>query len=232
MYKRFFFIGVFLKFKKNNIKIKLKHVFFKRLKVIKGIKIEENSSFLIGNHFWEMGSYSYSHSRLPRSSRVGRYCCIARGVSTLGDQHPLTRYTTSSISYTNLDFPHSVFKNQLERCNVANHTITIKNDVWIGADSVLKPGITIGNGAVIAANAVVTKDVPDYAIVGGVPAKIIRYRFNEKVIESLLELKWWEYALSTQKNYSIDNIDQFILDIQNLISEGKLKKLNVKYIQL
>jgi acetyltransferase-like isoleucine patch superfamily enzyme len=232
MYKRFFYISVLLKFKKNNIKVKLKHVLFKRLKTIKNIKIEANCSFFTGNHFWAMGAYSYSHSRLPRISRVGRYCCIARGVSVLGNQHPLDRFTTSTISYTNVDFPNSVFENQLGRLNSIDQTITIKNDVWIGADAVLKPGITIGNGAVIAANAVVTKDVPDYAIVGGVPAKLIRYRFNEKIIEGLLALEWWEYDLSTQKNYSIDNIEQFLLDIQNLISEGKLKKLNVKYIQL
>ncbi len=63
--------------------------------------------------------------------------------------------------------------------------------MWIGANSVIMPSITIGNGAVVGAGAVVTKDVPDYAIVAGVPAKVIKYRFSKEIIEKLLELKWW-----------------------------------------
>ena len=70
----------------------------------------------------------------------------------------------------------------------------IGNDVWIGADVKIKSGITIGNGAVIGAGAVVTKNIPDFAVVGGVPAKIIKYRFDDETISKLLDSNWWELS--------------------------------------
>ena len=74
--------------------------------------------------------------------------------------------------------------------------VSIQNDVWIGAGALLMDGVTIGNGAIVAARSVVTKDVPPYAIVGGTPAKLIRYRFDEDEIEFLEELQWWNKDLS------------------------------------
>ena len=70
----------------------------------------------------------------------------------------------------------------------------IANDVWIGYDSTIMPGIKIGNGAIIASKSVVTKDVPDYTIVGGNPAKVIKYRFDQKTIKALLEIAWWNWS--------------------------------------
>lgn len=79
---------------------------------------------------------------------------------------------------------------------------SIGNDVWIGTDAVIMQGVTVGDGAVVAAGALVTKDVPPYAIVGGVPAKIIRYRFSESDIQFLMELKWWEKDIEWIKKYA------------------------------
>ncbi len=93
------------------------------------------------------------------------------------------------------------------------------NDVWVGSHVLMKGGITIGDGAVIAAGAVVVRDVPPYAIVGGVPAKIIKYRFSQDIIEKLMELKWWSLTddelkrniiFFQQPNISMNDIEQFI----------------------
>jgi carbonic anhydrase/acetyltransferase-like protein (isoleucine patch superfamily) len=72
--------------------------------------------------------------------------------------------------------------------------IVIGNDVWSGFGSVVSPGITVGDGAIIAAGAIVTRDVPPYSIVGGVPAKVIKYRFDEPDREALLRIRWWDWA--------------------------------------
>ena len=85
-------------------------------------------------------------------------------------------------------------------------TVTIGHDVWIGTRAIVLDGITVGNGAVIAANSVVTKDVPPYAIVAGVPAKIIKYRFNDDKINKLNDSKWWELDLNEIKQ-KINNLN-------------------------
>ena len=94
--------------------------------------------------------------------------------------------------------------------------IIIENDVWIGATSTIMSGVTIHNGAVIGAGATVTKDVPPYAIVVGNPGKIIKYRFNEDQIKSLLDIKWWEWDEEKIRNSTLSRwstgIDQFIFD--------------------
>ena len=81
----------------------------------------------------------------------------------------------------------------------------IGHDVWIGANALILPEVTIGDGAVIAAGAVVTRDVPPYAIVGGVPARVIRYRFSPEMIDAFLEIKWWDWPLEKIK----ENFDLF-----------------------
>ena len=90
----------------------------------------------------------------------------------------------------------------------------IENDVWIGAKSTIMSGVKIHNGAVVGAGSVVTKDVPPYAIVAGNPAKIVKYRFNEKQIQSLLKISWWDWTQDRIKSEAINmwsnKIDEFI----------------------
>ena len=94
--------------------------------------------------------------------------------------------------------------------DIATKKVTIGNDVWIGIKATIMPNITIGDGAVIGANAVVTKDVPPYAVVVGVPAKIIKYRFDEEIIKDLLELKWWNYSESFIKTLPFEDVRECI----------------------
>lgn len=111
--------------------------------------------------------------------------------------------------------------------------ITIENDVWIGEDVIIKAGVTIANGAVIGARSIVTKDVPPYAVVGGVPAKVIKYRFSEETIIKLLELKWWEYSVLdfSGLDMSID-VNDFINYMEALIRTDTIKKYNPKPLKI
>lgn len=119
-------------------------------------------------------------------TNIGRYCAISWDTTINALGHPYNHLSISAFAYV----PY--VGNFVKERKQSYHTVTIKNDVWIGANSVIMPGLTIGNGAIIGAGAVVTKDVPDYAIVAGVPAKIIKYRFSKDMIGRLLKLKWWD----------------------------------------
>ena len=146
-------------------------------------------------------------------SSIGKYCAISWNCSINAIQHPTDRISISAFPYV----PY--VGNFVTEREQHYQKVIIENDVWIGANSVIMPGVKIGNGAIIGANAVVTKDVPDYAIVGGVPAKIIKYRFDEKTISSLLELKWWNLDKASIK----ENIELF----QGKFDNQYLEKLRV-----
>lgn len=118
--------------------------------------------------------------------RIGAFCSIARNVTILEHQHATDRLSTAFVH-------KKILKTQAREEHQSKGSILIENDVWIGANVTVLSGVSIGNGAVIAANSVVTKDVPDYAIVGGVPAKILKFRFSEGKIIELLSMKWWSW---------------------------------------
>jgi hypothetical protein len=96
---------------------------------------------------------------------------------------------------------------------------SIGHDVWVGQDAVILRGIRIGHGAVVAAGAVVTKDVPAYAIVGGNPAKIIRYRFEKEIIDELLSLSWWDYAYPHFQILDLSNIQETLKGLRNYLND-------------
>lgn len=116
----------------------------------------------------------------------GKYCSVAPYVSIWEAQHHLNHVSTYFILNRVFEEP---YHNDLE----SKGAVRIGNDVWIGTRAIILPGVTIGDGAVIGAGSVVAKDVPPYAIVAGVPAVLVRYRFDKTIREHLLELKWWDW---------------------------------------
>ena len=122
-------------------------------------------------------------------SKIGAFCSIANDVKIGGAMHPIDWVSTSPVFYKGRD---SVRKKFVEYERPLDNKTIIGNDVWIGQGALIKQGITIGNGAVVGMGSIVTKDVPPYAIVAGNPARIIRMRFSDEIIEQLEETRWWE----------------------------------------
>lgn len=149
----------------------------------------------------KLGRYSFVGERtyLPEC-KIGSFCSIAAEVKVISETHPSRGFlSTSPVFYSLLKQCGQTFaKEQLfdERIYVknTNYRAVIGNDVWICSNVIILGGITIGDGAIIAAGSVVTKDVPPYAIVGGVPARVIRYRFSDEEIKKLLDMKWWYWS--------------------------------------
>ena len=134
--------------------------------------------------------YPVNHDKLI----IGKFCSIACGAKFLFNS---ANHTLNSLS--TYPFPLFYEEWELEPKKVAESwdnkgDIVIRNDVWIGFEAVILAGVTIGDGAIIGTRAVVTKDVAPYTIVGGVPAKPIRKRFDDKTIEKLLNMKWWNWS--------------------------------------
>lgn len=176
------------------------------------IEIEPYCSINTGFNLNSMGSFSYTNAPLPQKNIViGRYCSLANKLNVQGSNHPINRFSTSNVTYDRnlfvvqkslIDNPNSSYKTSPNDANNRGGII-IHNDVWIGSSVTLVPGIEIGNGAIIGSNSLVTKNVPAYAIVGGVPAKIIRYRFAPDVIKRLQVLRWWDYAFWDFEDFDV-----------------------------
>jgi len=177
-----------------------------------------------------LGAFSYIVSGFLCGVEIGRYCSFGENVQVGRQNHPMHWLSTSPFLYLNnkdiVDIGGKFDDNVLtetpdypEPATQLKNTV-IQNDVWVGHGAIINAGVTIENGAVIAAGAVVTKDVPAYAIVGGNPAKLIRYRFSADVIEQLQTYRWWQYAPEQIKNKPIYNMALFVEQLDEFASSN------------
>lgn len=150
---------------------------------------------------------------------IGKFCSIARGVSLFSRNHPYWNTSTSALFYNRY---FSKKYNVLEKDMVEYTKLHIGNDVWIGQNAVVLPSCNyIGDGAVIGAGSIVTKDVPDYAIVAGNPAKLIKYRFEPEIIAAVKKTEWWNWDLDfiVTHIHKIQNIEEFLAFANEIAAE-------------
>ena len=185
----------------------------KNVKISKGANVTVSSCFegynFIGmnsSFTGKMGLGSYIGSNCHISAKIGRFCSISDNVATVNGLHPTKELVSTHPAFyspannTGISFTDvSSFEEFAYAVEKAKLAVEIGNDVWIGYGATILAGVKLGDGAIVAAGAVVTKDVEPYAIVGGVPAKTIKYRFSEEEIKDLLKLCWWDRDLDWLK---------------------------------
>jgi virginiamycin A acetyltransferase len=169
-----------------------------------------------------IGGFTYSWSTITGSVRsIGRYCSLASQIIFGDMEHPTDCLSTSSFIYDR-EWMWGAFAERTgaERVSTLevgalNRPIEIGNDVWVGNGAYIKRGLRLGDGCIVGAKAVVTRDVPPYAIVAGNPARIIRFRFNEALRERLLASRWWDHAFTDLGPDATWNDVERMLDIMD-----------------
>jgi virginiamycin A acetyltransferase len=163
---------------------------FKNLTLGNNVAIPEFCSFsgeVIIKDFTTLGIHNYMAGKIE----IGKYCQIGAYVALHGTNHP--------VSYPSTYINSRLFNGELAK-HKTEAPIKVGNDVWIGHGSIILSGVTIGDGAIVGAGSVVTKNVEPYSIVAGNPAKFIRKRFSERIIQEMLELKWWDKSSQELNN--------------------------------
>ena len=195
------------------------YAYFNRNSLFEGANVIHKGTSVSGSEIG-YGTYIGSNAQLSNAT-IGRYCSIASNVKVVTATHPTKDFvSTSPMFFSTLKQTGKTYCNTSkfnEFLTIDGRSVIIGSDVWIGENVTIKGGITIGHGAIIAMNACVTKDVPPYAIVGGVPAKVLRYRFGENEIQRLLSIKWWDKPEEwiIKHSNTFDDIKKFFNALEN-----------------
>jgi acetyltransferase-like isoleucine patch superfamily enzyme len=167
--------------------------------------------------------FGMNESCFVARATVGAYCSFGARTSINPFNHPMDWLSINEFQYHPNSFdwvPEYSQIKRLERTPDMYKQVSVGNDVWSGHNVNVMPGVNVGNGAILAAGSVVTKDVPPYAIVAGVPAKVIRYRFAEKTIERLLKARWWDLELSELSGLPFRDVERCL----DLVEEIRARK--------
>jgi virginiamycin A acetyltransferase len=208
-----------------------------RMISIHGPSFVEPYSCLPQGQMLTVGAFSYCHGSFLSETRasIGRYCSIAGGSHPFGPSHPIDRISTSTFTY---DPSYEALARTFGRADYRTipydqmeAPVTIENDVWIGEDAIFRGGVTVGTGAVIAARSVVTRDVPPYAIVAGMPARVIRSRFPTGLVDRLLQSRWWDYCFADLPT-CFDDPERFVEELRRLVGDGVIAPWTPQRIDL
>ena len=190
--------------------------------VVQQAKINKKAAICSGTKFYRssIGKYSYiGRNSFVNNTSIGSFCSISGNCFIGGTSHPENWVSTSSVFHK----WKNVFRKNFSKFEFDIFSETsIGNDVWIGEGVKIKAGVNVGNGAIIGMGAVVTKDVPPYAIVAGVPAKIIKYRFEEQTIDKIQAIAWWNFSDDFLNNYAycFNDANLFIAVMEKELGKG------------
>jgi virginiamycin A acetyltransferase len=208
----------------NSLTISLRRVFNKLKKIWPSNQPEstgftQNWAIQNGLNATDFGIGSYGVPHVIGHNRgkleIGRFCSISDGVTIVLANHDISLVTT--YPFTNVDFEKEIFfaSKTVDRHAKNAGDVRIGNDVWLGKNSIILGGVTVGDGAVVGAGAVVTKDVPEYSVVVGNPGVVVRKRFSDPIISKLKIISWWNWPPHIIR----DRVEDFFLPIEDFVAK-------------